>query len=118
MAVREDQIGIAVVVEIEELQAPTAEQTRGWSNLARLVDEGQILLVLIKAEQFLIDVGDEQILPTVAVVIRGVDSHARTRRARIAIGDARQQPDLFKLSFTFVHEKKVWERVVGHEEIH
>src|ERR1043166_7219473 len=118
MSVRENQIRIAVVVEVEEAQPPAAEQTRRWSNLARLVDECQVLLILIETEQLLIDVRDEQVLPTIAIDIRGIDSHSRARRTRVAVSDAREESDLFKLSVAFVHEEKIRERVVRHEEIH
>src|SRR5204863_7280523 len=69
MPVGQDQVRIAVVVIVEKLQAPAAQQSRGRPDFTRLVSEGQILFVVIKAEQFLINVGDEQVLPAVAVEI-------------------------------------------------
>src|SRR5690349_10950167 len=91
MAIRENQIGIAVVVVIEEAQTPTTEQACGLSNLAGAINKGQILFIVIETEQLLIDVGDEQVLPAVVVVIGRIDAHSRARRTRIAISDAGQQ---------------------------
>src|SRR5262249_23769227 len=118
MAIRQNQIGIAVVIVIEETQTPAAEQTRCRPNLAGPVDEGQIFFIVIETEQFLIDIGDEQILPTVVVVIGRIDAHSRTRRTRIAVSDSGQQTDFFKLSLPFIDEKKVCEGVVRNKEIH
>src|SRR5436853_107732 len=118
MTVRQNQIRVAVVVVIEKTQAPATEKTRCCSNLARLVDEGQILLVLIETEQLLIDVGDEQILPAIAVDIRSVNAHSRAWRTRITVRDASHQAFLFKLAIAFVDEEKVCQRVVRDEEIH
>src|SRR5262245_5261857 len=59
VAVGQDQVGVAVVVVIEELQSPAAQQSRRLGYFARLIDEGQVFLVVVKAEQLLVDVGDE-----------------------------------------------------------
>ena len=89
MAVGKKKIGIAIVVIIEKLQPPAAQQTSRWTNLARLVGEGEVLLVVVEAEQLLIDVGDKQILPAVAVKVRGIHTHTRTGGAVITEGYAR-----------------------------
>src|SRR5215204_3800907 len=118
MTIRQDQIRITVVVVIEKAQAPTTEQTRRRSDFARSINKGQVFLVLIKTEQLLVDVGHEQVLPAVAVIVCRIDTHPGSRRARIAVSDTRQQPDLLKFSFPLIYEKKVLERVVRDEEIH
>src|ERR1041384_6367301 len=118
MTIRQDQIRVAIVVVIKETQTPAAEQTRCRSNLAGPVDKGQVLLIVIETEQFLIDIGNEQVLPAVVVVIGCIDSHSRARRARIAVRHTGQQTGLFKLSLPLIDEEKVRERVVRDEEIH
>ncbi len=117
MSVGEDEIGIAVVVVVEELQPPAAQEARSLADLAGLVQEGEVFLVLVEAEEFLIDVGDEQVLPAVAVVVGGVNAHPRARRARVAEGHARGQADLLEPAAATVHEEEVGHRVVGDEEI-
>src|SRR6266853_4341357 len=61
MAVYQKQIGVAVVVVIEEPQSPTAQHLRCGANLSGLVSKDQILLVVIETEKFPIDVGDKKV---------------------------------------------------------
>ena len=83
MAVGEEQIDGAVVVVIEELQPPAAQQARRLRDAVdvRDVAEGLVLVVLVEREHLLIDVGDEQILLAVAVEVGGIDAHAGARLA-------------------------------------
>ncbi len=76
MSVDEKQIGIAVIVVVKELQSPAAQQLSRRRNLTRLIREDQLLIVMIKTEKLLIDIGDEKILPAVAIVISRIDTHA------------------------------------------
>src|SRR6185369_16229253 len=110
--------GVAVVVVIKELQAPAAEQLRRWSNFAGLIGEDQLLVVMVETEELLIDVGDEKILPAVAVEVSSINAHAGSWPSRFSIRDTGCQSDLLKLSATFVEKEKVGHRVVGDEEIH
>src|SRR6266545_2982836 len=50
VAVGKDQVWVAVVVVIEELQSPAAQQPRRLAYFARPVGEGQVFLVAVKAE--------------------------------------------------------------------
>ena len=81
------------------------------------------LHVLVEREHFLIDVGDEEVLPAVAVEIGGIHAHAGAGAAVLAESHFGRQRDLFPLGLAFgirsaVHEEEVLHGVVGHEEVH
>ena len=81
MPVDEKEIGIAVIIVVEKLQAPAAEQLGRRRDLTRLVGEDQLALVPIQTEELLIDIGDEQVLPTIGIVIGRINTHSRSRPA-------------------------------------
>ena len=68
MAVDQEQVGIAIIIIIKEPQAPAAKKLRRRTDFARLIGKRQILLVVIKTEKLLLDVGDEKVLPAVTVM--------------------------------------------------
>ena len=65
----------------------------------------------------MVDVRDEQILPAVAVQIRRIDAHARSRLSGRAVGDAGGQSSLTPSVPAPVHEQEVLRGVVGDEQI-
>ena len=79
--VGEEQIDVAVVVVVEELQAPSRQQPRGLSNGIRVRDvcEPLVPVVLVQREHLLVHVGDEKVLEPVLIEVRGVNTHSRTR---------------------------------------
>ena len=89
MAVGEEQIDEAVVVVVEELEAPAAQQARRLRDAVKRRDirERLVALVLVEREHLLIDVGDEEILLAVAVDVGGIDAHAGARPAVDAEAD-------------------------------
>src|SRR5262245_23790908 len=117
MAIDEQQIRIAIVIVIEKPQSPSAQQLGGGRNLARLIRECNVFLIVIKTEEFIVDISDEKILPTIAVIVSGVDTHSRTCSARLTKSDPGCQTNFLKLFAALVDKKKVRHRVVGHEEI-
>ena len=117
MAVRKDQVRIAVVVEVKEAQAPAAVQPGLPAHFERGVDEIVALEVLVQAEHLLVDVRHEQVLPAVAVVVRRVDPHAGSRRAGVAVGHSQQQAFFVEGSVALVDKEKVLNRVVGDEQV-
>ena len=72
MAVGEKQIDGAVVVVVEELQPPSAQDPRGSRDVVLIRDVGKELLplIVVEREHLLIDVRDEQILASVGVDVR------------------------------------------------
>src|SRR5258708_25088361 len=98
MAVYQKQIGVAIVVVIEEPKSPPAQHLRCGANLSGLVSKDQILLVVIETEKFSIDVGDKKVLPAIPIKISRLHSHSRTWFASIAEGHACRQANLFKFA--------------------
>src|SRR5579871_5067153 len=75
------------------------------------------MIVLVERVELMINVGYEQIQPTILVEIGRVDAHARSRPACIAICDTRFRTDLLKFS-TVVLKEKILHRIIGDKEIH
>src|SRR5262245_32875387 len=117
MAVCQDKVLITIIVVVEELETPAAQKPGCLSDFTRPVNECQVFLVVVETEEFLIDVGNAEILPAITIKVSCVHTHARARVAGIAIAYARRQPDLFKLTFALVDEEKVGDRVVGNKEV-
>src|SRR6266513_1876733 len=110
----------AVVVVVKEFHSPAAHEARQppEPHGAGPIVEREVVIVAVDGVHFLVHVGNEEILPTVLVEIRRVNSHAGALAARLAVSHARFEPLLIELSVVFVDEEKVGDRVVGHEEIH
>ena len=66
----------------------------------------------------LIDIGNKQVLPSVAVIIGSIHAHARARPARLAIGDPCGQSGLFEFPVAFIDEKKIGHRIIADKQIH
>ena len=82
-----------------------------------------VLVVLVDGEHFVVDVGDEQILPAVAVEVGGVYAHARARLAALAEAHSRLQGDFLpfpacRRGRATIHEQKVLHGVVCDKQIH
>ena len=85
MAVGDQQIDEAVVVEVREnFGAPAAQQPRGLREpvIGRGVGEERARVAFVEREHLVVDVGDEHVLPAVAIEVRRVDAHARAQVAR------------------------------------
>src|SRR6266699_684024 len=95
MPVGEEQINGAVVVVVEVLESPAAQQARGLCHAIRLcnIAKGLVLIVLIDGKHFVINIGYEQILPASPSQVRSVHSHAGARPATFAESDAGLQGD-------------------------
>ena len=125
MAVGQDQIDGAVVVVIEELQSPAAEQARRLGDAVgvRDVAEGLVLLVAVEREHLLIDVGDEEVLVAAAEDVGRIHAHAGARLAAVAEGDFGGQRDLLEFPSArcrraAIHVEEILHRVVGDEQVH
>src|ERR1700730_8936739 len=101
MAVRQEQVVGPVIVIIEKLQAPSTEESRRLRHPMRLcnVGEGFILVIAIERKHLLVDVGDEEILPAIAVEVSRVDAHSGARLAVSAVGDLGTQRNLLPTIF-------------------
>src|SRR5712692_1893814 len=81
VAIGKNQVEHPVVVIVEKLQAPSAEQAGGlrYAVLVGYVSEALVMVVLVKREHLLVDVGYEQILPAFPMKLRRIDAHSGAR---------------------------------------
>src|ERR1700740_1391306 len=100
VAVGDKEIEIPIVIVVEKLQAPAAHQTSSaaQTHWSREIFKRQVVVVLVDGIHFLIDIGDEEVLPAVLVEIGGVYAHAGAFAAILAEGDTGLQADFLKLS--------------------
>src|ERR1700757_3878010 len=119
VAIGEEKIEIAVVVIIEELEAPPAHQASRGADAGGqgLIVEGLVVIVLIERIHLVVDVGDEQVHPAVLIDIGGIEAHAGTRPALGAVGDSGLGCDLLETAVATVREEEVGDRVVGDKEV-
>ena len=120
VAIGEEKIEVAVVVIVEELEAPAAHQAGGGADTGGegLVVEGLVVIVLIERIHLVVDVGDEQVHPAVLIDVRGVEPHAGARPAFGAVGDPGLGSNLLETAVATVGEEEVGDRVVGDKEVH
>src|SRR5581483_9397051 len=69
-------VGIAVVIVIEELEPPAAHQARCCADAGcvGLIIKSLVVVVLIERILFVIDVGDEEVQPSILVEVGGYRS--------------------------------------------
>src|SRR5207244_13322254 len=119
MAVAEDEIEVAVVIVVEEFEAPAAHELSGGADAGSNggVAEGFVLVVVIERIHFLIDIGDKEIGPAVLVVVGSVHAHTGARASVSAVAQTRDEAYLVEFSL-LVDEEKILDGVVGNEQIH
>ena len=66
----------------------------------------------------MVDVGDEQIHPTILVEIRRIHAHSRTRPYLQRCRPLLLLRQSLRIPLPAVHEKKVRDRVIGDKKIH
>src|SRR5438067_4698159 len=79
IAIADDEIEITVIVIIEKLQSPAAEQPRRVRNVrsGSNIVEGRIVAIAIKREHLMIDIGYEEVEPAVLIEIGCIYAHSR-----------------------------------------
>ena len=77
-----------------------------------------VLVVGVEREHLLIDIGDKQVLPAVAVDVGGVHPHAGACLSVFAEAHLGGQRGLLPLALPAIHEQEILHRVVGDEQIH
>ncbi len=92
MAVGYEQVRVAIVVEIAEASSPpqTIEAHVAQLGQERGLGERELPLVVVERVVVVLEIGHEQIQPTVAVVVTGVDPHPRLGAAILAVSRSRQ----------------------------
>src|SRR4030095_7213098 len=118
MAVDQEQVRITVVVVIKELQPPPAQQLGGGPDLSRFVGKSQFFLVVVQTEEFLVNVSNKKVLPSVAVIVRCIHAHTGARSPGFAVRYTCPETGFLESAAPFVDEKKVWHRIIRHKQIH
>src|SRR5712692_2738127 len=125
MAVGQQKVDAAVIIIVEIFQPPAAEQTRNLRDAMRVGQIGEclVMIVAIEREHLLVDVGHEEVLPTIAIQVRGIDAHPRSSLPALAEPNARLKSDLFPLDaalaiFAPIYEKIVLDSIVADEKVH
>ena len=113
-----ENVGIAVIVEVDQSGAPTDEAAfAAETGAKRYVFEFSLAIVAVEASGLVYEVGLHQVDVTVEIVVSDPDSHAAEWFARAAEGDAAQQSLFAKRAIVIVHQKKTGRGVAGHEDV-
>src|SRR5580658_2015754 len=120
MAIGQYQVHQAVVVVVEKLQPPAAEQAsiRRQTVLVRGIEKGFVLVVSVERKYLVVDIGYEEVLIAIAVDVGRIHTHAGTRPAAFAVGHFGHERNLLPLVVSPIHKKKVLHGIVGNEQIH
>ena len=114
------QVEPAVVVGVEEGD-PEAEQVRGSGRPGRSAPVWSVKMpcaeVLVEGRRLVVEVGDGQVGPAVAVEVAAGDPHARLVAAGGVGGDPGGVADLLEPEPAQVAEEEVGRLVVGDEEV-
>ena len=119
VAVDEEDVGPAVVVEVGERTAPVdpGHRVGRQAEEGGVVEEDPFAIVLVEGGVLVREVGDEQLGKAVAVDVLGVDPHARLGHAVDVEGSARELGDVVEGAVAAVQEQEVRVHVVGDEDV-
>src|SRR5215475_11717526 len=98
MTVRQNQIEIAIVIEIEEPQPPAGihigvlADTGGSGHVA----ERESSQISIQGKPLPIEVGDKQVQFAIAIVVSGIHAHSAARNTIVRVSDAGLQSEFLE----------------------
>ena len=117
VAVRDVQVGIGVVVEVQKLGAPPDEQEtrRPQSRPVGADREGSIPVVQVELVQLVAHVSDEDVHAAVVIHVRRVHSHPGFRPPLLAEPRARNQGHVGEGAVALVPVQEVAHRIVRDE---
>ena len=89
MTVGDEQVQIAVIVNVKEFHTPAAHLNRCFPDSIgnRHVVKCVVVIVVIERVHFPIDIRDKKIGPTIVVKVRRIDAHSGTSTSLCAVGD-------------------------------
>src|SRR5215831_17245856 len=98
----------AIVVEIEKLGAKTKERDAYRSNIRRTCQVGELAMVIVVVEVVGIvgEIGLEDVRPSIAIIVGGVDPHASLLAAIGAIRDTSFGAYFLESAFAIVMVEK------------
>src|SRR4051812_36597696 len=119
MRVAKDEVVIPVVIDIEETNTPAAVHLSRGSDPCRagFIGEQQLATIPINGKSLAVEVADEQILQTIAIVIGRIDSHSRSGISVRGVGNPGLQSDLIELSVAAIHKQEVRDGIIRDEKI-
>ena len=119
VAVGGEDIGQPVEVDVEEETGEREREERCLPHRRRrrFVDEQPVPLVMVQRHHLVREVADDEAGPAAAVVVGGVDAHARARDAGFVERDAGRHADVREGAVSLVAIQLVRLRVVGDEQI-
>ena len=109
----------AVVVVIQKFHGDAAVEDGFVADAGaiRVVVEGSVMVVVVEAIQFEIEVRDVDVEPAVAIHVGGVDAHAGFVTAVLAGRHAGNERNILKGSVVLVEKKKIRPGVVGDGDV-
>ena len=119
VAVYDEEIAPAVVVEIEEAGAETAVENVGLAEAGSdgAVSERAVAVVGVEAIEFEIEMADVEIHAAVVAEIGGVGAHAGFGAAIFAEAGARGVADVSECAVAVIEIEKISLRIVGDENV-
>ena len=96
----------AVVIVIDKFHGNTAQENGFVADAGAEggVGESAVVIVVVEAIQFEIEMGDVDVLPAIAIEIGGVNPHACFVAAVFTGGDAGDERDILERAVMFVDE--------------
>ena len=119
VAVRDEQVFPAVVVEVNEHDAPAQREVgrRTDAGNVRDVREHPVTIVAVQRVVIVGEVADREVDQTVAVEVADADAHAGLLVSLLVVGHAGQDRRIDEAAVALVHEVGVLERVIGHVQV-
>src|ERR1051325_6421499 len=120
MTIDHQQVGPAIVVIIEKPCAPAnvGQTYRSHFGGIRDIGEGTLTVVVIESVVIIVEVRDEQIEPSVVIIIAERHTHAALFAAVFVYRHAGGKSNLLKRAISVVVIEKVRRRVVRHKNVH
>ena len=120
MAAGDEEVAVAVVVEVDEAAAPVhvGQAPVAGAGGERDVLEQAVAEVAVEHGQLALVGGHEEVEPAVVVVVAAVDAHAaRARRRARRRPRRRRAPTSSNLPVPVVLEEEIRRHVVGDEDV-
>src|SRR5712692_9890363 len=119
VAVDDEQVAPAVVIEIEEARAECAVENAGLADAGGdgVVGEGAVAIVAVEAVELEIKMADEKVGQAVVGDVGGVGAHAGFGAAVFAEASAGSEAGVAKGAVAIVEVEEVALRVVGDEDV-
>src|SRR5580704_13539388 len=119
MALSDEEIFPAVVIVVEEAYPPSRVSHGHLANASRVagIAEGAVSVVLVERVALIRQVGDDNVRPSIVIVIGKIHAHASVGSAIQVDRDFGGQTDLFEGSVALIVIKELNHGVIGHKKV-